>query len=64
VREAIAKMVGIAGGEDLRFCFQAAKSARMDNAIAVARIFGAVAMARFIKAAAARKFFAHGKIRK
>src|ERR1700722_1436869 len=64
VREAIAKMVGIAGGEDLRFRFQTAKSPRVDNAIAVARILGAVAMARFMEAAAARKFFAHGKIRK
>jgi hypothetical protein len=57
-------MVGIAGSEDLRFGFEAAKSARMDDAVAVAGIFGAVAMARFMKTAATRKFFAHGKFRK
>ena len=63
VRQAIAKMIGVSGRENLRFCFEAAKSARVDNAIAVARIFGAVAMARFMKTAATRKFFAHGKLR-
>jgi len=38
-------MIGVASSEDLSFCFQAAKSAGVDNTIAVARIFGAIKMA-------------------
>ena len=37
VRQAVAKMVGIARGEDLGFGFQAAKSARVNDAVAVTR---------------------------
>ena len=44
VREAIAEMIGIARGEDLRFGFQAAESARMDDAVAVARVIVAIGM--------------------
>src|SRR5262245_35993727 len=61
VGEAVAKMIGIARGENLRFGFKAAEGARMNDAIAVTRVFGAIGMARLGKAAAARKFFAHGQ---
>src|ERR1700722_10065759 len=37
VREPVAEMIGISGGENLRFCFEAAERARMDYAVAVAR---------------------------
>ena len=54
VREAVAEMVGIARGEDLRFCFEAAERPRMDHAIAVARVVVAVRMRRFGITPAAR----------
>ena len=44
VRQAIAKMIGKAGGENLRLRFQPAESARMDDAVAVARVVVAVGM--------------------
>ena len=54
VGEAIAEMVGIARGEDLRFGFEAAESARMDDAVAVTRVIVAIGMLRLREAAAAR----------
>ncbi len=60
VRQAIAKMVGKTRGEDLRLGFEAAESAGVDDAIAVARIVIAVRMRRFGITAAARSFRAHG----
>ena len=60
VGEAIAKMIGVARGEDLRFGFQAAERARMDYAIAVAGVIVAVGMRRFGVAAAARAADVHG----
>src|SRR4029077_4775598 len=46
VCQAIPEMVGIARGEDLRFCLEAAEGARMNYAIAVAHIVVAVRMRR------------------
>ena len=54
MREAIAKMIGIAGGENLRFRFQAPESPRMDHAVAVAGVIVSVGMRWFRKAPAAR----------
>ncbi len=56
VSEAVAKMVGEAGGEDLRLRFEPAEGARMDDAVAVARVVIAIRMLRFGIAAAARFF--------
>jgi len=61
VRQAVPEVIGIARSEDLRFRFEAAKRARVDDAVAVARIFGAIRVASLGKAAATRKFFAHGQ---
>ena len=46
VRQAIAEMIGKARGEDLRLRFEAAESARMDDAVAVARVIVAIGMLR------------------
>src|SRR6202030_268980 len=59
VRQAIAEMVRIAGGKNLCLGFQAAKSAGMNDAIAVTRLGTAVAMGRLGRAAAAGLFRAH-----
>jgi len=61
VREAVAEVIRIARGENLRFCFQPAKCARVDDTVPVARELAAIGVARFGVAAAARKFFAHGQ---
>jgi hypothetical protein len=53
VREAVAEMVGIARGENLRFGFQTAKRAGVNYAIAVAGIVVAVGVLRLRVAAAA-----------
>ena len=42
VREPIAKMVGVARGENLRLCFETPERAGVNNAVAVAREFSAV----------------------
>ena len=42
-------MVGIARGEDLRFGFEAAKGARVNDAVAVAGVGGAIGMVGFGK---------------
>ena len=60
VREAIAEVIGVARGEDLRLGFQAAESARMDHAVAVARVVVAIGMLRLREAAAARAAHVHG----
>src|SRR6266851_1851567 len=59
VRQAIAKMVGVARGENLRLGFKTAKSAGMDDAIAVTRVDTAVRMGRFGIAPAAGLSRAH-----
>ncbi len=59
VRQAIAEMVRIARGENLRLGFQAAKSAGMDDAIAIARVDAAVRMGRLGITPAAGEFRAH-----
>lgn len=46
-------MIGIADGEDLRFGFQTAEGARMNDAVAIPRVFAAVEMRWFRIAAAA-----------
>src|SRR5260370_38223082 len=47
VRQAIAEMIRVSRRENLRLGFQAAKSAGMDDTIAVTRVDGAVQMGRF-----------------
>src|SRR5258708_31411562 len=59
MRQAIAEMVGIAAGENLRLGFQAAKGAGMNNAVAVTRVGTAVRMGRLGIAPAAGVFLAH-----
>ena len=58
--QAVAKMIGEAGGEDLGFGFEAAESAGVDDAIAVAGVIVAVGMRRFRVTAAARLADIHG----
>jgi hypothetical protein len=53
VRESIAKVVGEASAENLRFCFQTAECPGVDDAVTVARIFAAVGMRGFRKPPAA-----------
>jgi len=60
VCQAIAEMVGIAGGEDLRFGFETAERTGMDDAVAVARVVTAVGMRGLRVAPAARLLGAHG----
>ena len=53
VREAVAEVIGITGGEDLRFGLEPAKSTRVNDAVAIACVLGAIRMARFVVAATA-----------
>jgi hypothetical protein len=53
-------MIGISRSKNLSLGFQAAKCARVYDAVAIACVLGAVRMPRFRKAATARKVFAHG----
>src|SRR4029077_20361578 len=59
VRQPIAKMVGIARRENLRLGFQPAKSARVDDAVAVPRIDTTIRMEGFRVAAAAGLLSTH-----
>jgi len=59
MRQAIAKMIRVAGGENLRLGFQAPKRAGMDDAIAVTRVITAVRMRRLGVSPAAGVFRAH-----
>ncbi len=59
VRQAIAEMVRVARGENLRLGFEAAKSAGMNDAVAVTRVGTAVRMGRLGVAPAAGLFRAH-----
>src|SRR5580658_6277860 len=56
VREAVAEMVRIAAGEDLRLGFQAAKGAGVDDAIAVPLVIISIRMRRLREAASAGMF--------
>src|SRR2546429_8245814 len=60
MRQPIAKMVRVAGGENLGLGFEAAKGARMDDTVAVPRISAAVRMVRLGKTPSAGFFCAHG----
>ena len=60
VRQAVAEMIGIARGEDLGFGFEAAKGARVDDAIAIARVIVSIGMRRLGPATAARPGDVHG----
>src|SRR5437867_3062422 len=60
MRQAITKMIGITRGENLRLGFQAAKSSRMNNAVAISGVIAAVSMCRLWKTAPARVFRTHG----
>src|SRR5258708_7042552 len=59
MRQTIAEMVGIARGENLRLGFKAAKSPRMNDAVAVTSVGAAVRMGRLGIAPAAGLFRAH-----
>lgn len=59
VGEAIAKMIGVARGENLRFGFQAAEGAGVNYAVAVAGVIFAIRMLRLRVAAAARALHIH-----
>src|SRR5258706_4996497 len=59
MRQAIAKMVGIARRENLRLGFKAAKSAGMNDAVAVTRVGTSVRMGRLGITPAAGLFRAH-----
>src|SRR5580704_12092271 len=59
VREAIAKMIGIAAGKNLSFGFKAAKGAGVNDAVAVALEIVAIRMGRLGKTASAGLFHAH-----
>src|ERR1700679_3669376 len=54
VREAITEMIGVARGEDLRLGFEAAESAGVDDAVAVAGVIVAIGVLRVRGAAAAK----------
>jgi hypothetical protein len=56
VREAVAEVIGVTAGEDLSLVFEAAKSAGMNDAVAVALKVVAVGMRRFRDAASAGVF--------
>src|SRR5882757_1226306 len=64
VRQPIAKVVGKPRSEYLRLGFEAAKSAGMNNAVAVPRVKTPVRMQRFRIAAAAGAFGTHRPWRK
>jgi hypothetical protein len=59
VRQAVAKMVGIAAGEDLSFIDEAAKSASVDDTVAVALKMISIGMRRLRKAAPAGLLHMH-----
>src|SRR5262245_952079 len=53
-------MVRVAGGENLRFGFEAAKSTRVNDAVAVARVVAAVRMGRLRMTERTSVFRMHG----
>jgi hypothetical protein len=57
VSEAVAEMIGITAGEYLSFRFEAAESAGMDDAVAVALKIVAVGVRRLGEAASAGVFY-------
>jgi hypothetical protein len=59
VCQSIAKMIGVAASEDLRFVFQPPKSPRVNNAIAITLEIIAIRMRRFRVASSARLFHVH-----
>jgi hypothetical protein len=59
VSEPVAKVVGVAAGENLRFGFEAAKGASVNDAVAVALEVVAVGMNCFGEAASAGVFDVH-----
>jgi isopropylmalate/homocitrate/citramalate synthase len=59
VGEAVAEVVGIAAGENLRLIFETAKGAGVDDAVAVALEVVAVGMRWFREAASAGMFHLH-----
>ena len=60
VRQAVAKVIGKTRGENLGLRFQAAKRARMHDAIPIARVIVAIGMLRLGISAAARARDIHG----
>src|SRR5262245_55583034 len=60
MRQAIAKVVGITGGENLRLGFEAPECAGMNDAVAVAGKFGAVWVRWLGEATPARSLRMHG----
>ena len=59
MRQPVAKMIGVARGENLRLRFQTPESARMNHAVAVARIVVAIGMRRLGVAASTRSAHVH-----
>src|SRR5580765_3288956 len=57
--EAVAEVVGVAAGEDLRFGFQAPECAGVNDAVAVALVLVSVGMRRLGKAASTGLFDVH-----
>ena len=62
VGQTIAKVVGVAAREDLRFRFETAEGAGMDDAVAVALKVVAVGVRRFGMAASAGIFYVDGVV--
>src|SRR6266404_4472905 len=60
VRQAVAEVVGIARGEDLRFGFETPEGSRVNDAVAISRISAAVGMVRLRVAPSTGVFRAHG----
>ena len=59
MRQAIAEVVGVACGENLRLRFQAPEGARVNHPVTVARVVVAVGVGRFEITAAARMAHVH-----
>ncbi len=62
VGQAVAEMVGVTAGEDLRLGFQAAKRPGMDDPVAIALKVVAVGMRGLRITASAGLFHAHGVV--
>src|ERR1051325_5222007 len=60
MRQAVAEMIGITRGENLRLGFEAAKSPRMNDPVAISGVIAAVSMCRLWKTTPAGVFRTHG----
>ena len=62
VGQTVAKVIGEAAGEDLGLGFEAAKSPRVDDAVAISLEVVAIGMLGLRKAASAGLFYPHGVV--